>query len=188
VHRFSQAESAASISDGYLITKDDCQLGDVIEGRVKLYLLPKERNVALLESAAVGHACRTNFDGHYLRTLRDRGDPMEDDILNVEKARRAEIMANPQRWKKWTKLVFPDGVKLSNEVFTPNTTNGQVQPVPVPFRVPDQRVGNQAFALSVVQINWRVSIEGTSRPLEHHEQNDNLAAEAMMRMFAGAAV
>jgi len=188
VHRFHQAEAQGNLANGFHITTDCCELGDVLEGRVKMVLLPAEPDTVLWEKAAIPYSYRNHFEGVYLPTLTRRGDPIEEDILNVEKARRAQIMANPTRWKKWTKIKFPPNVRLSNEVFTPNAINGQIAPLPIPYTLPVHRVAGNQFPWSVVQINWRVTLEASQQPLQHREQNENMAEEAMIRMMAGAGI
>lgn len=179
-----------NICDGVFIKKTDGEMQDVLANKIKLFVIPTEDNVLLLEEPAypASETTQAAFDA-WKEACRARNNvTVEEAAFNVLGATLTNVGANAARQKKWTKLVFEGRIRFDNEVFSRGLGNF-VRPVPVPIELRPVTFGQGqnrvTMQLSTCPVVWTIACKGTVRPTEAGNEPENIMEAILNGQFAG---
>jgi hypothetical protein len=183
VVEFENVKKDGVLHNGFEIQME-VDIRDYINDKYKANLVDK--NEILIEMPTVSHAWLHDSDEYNKKVVAFKLHcPRTEEAHTVQ---RNMILSDESRQKKKILLRFPAGIELSNQHYSPDGINGEIEMEMVPFDA-DVTVGNKTFAMTVASVYWKVSqVEAQPRRVEYSKDKAKKAADKLASKLQGMGI
>ncbi|CAB9504247.1 expressed unknown protein [Seminavis robusta] len=157
IFEFADAENGGYLHNGYEITMEG-DVRDLVADAYKATLVG-ERDI-LLRVPAMSYSFLHNHE-----EFQKRAKSNDLYCPSTEEAReqaRKRILKDPSRQDRFILLEFPEGVKLTNKIFSPESTDGEIDFDLMPITI-DVELNGKELPMTITRISWRVTTEARKR-------------------------